>query len=104
MRPIAIAFKDYSINPFTNMGGGELVIIHKCLSCCKLSSNRIAGDDCIYQILCLIKDSINLSQEITQEIINLKLTLINNENKQESLISLLGLNYNCYLSNLNIDI
>lgn len=80
------------------------MIIHKCLSCCKLSPNRIAGDDSEYQLLCLIKDSLNLNQEIIKEIKNLKLTPITNANKEESLVSLLGLNYSSYLIRLNIDL
>lgn len=70
MKPIAIIFKDYRINPFTNRGGGELMIVHKCLCCGKLSPNRIAGDDNEYQILSVLKESISIDNKIIESIQN----------------------------------
>jgi hypothetical protein len=90
MRPIALAFKDYEVNPFTGRGGGELMLIHQCTNCGKLSPNRIAGDDNEYQILCLIKESVDLSQILASKLEKLGLTVITSENKGEALISLFG--------------
>lgn len=44
MKPIALRFKE----------DGEIMVVHKCLSCGKISSNRIAGDDFADAILGLI--------------------------------------------------
>jgi hypothetical protein len=93
MEPLAIAFKDYRVNPFTNKGGGELVIIHQCLTCGRLSPNRIAGDDNEYRILSVIKESINLNENITTQFKNMGLEPITSSNKEEALISLFGTNY-----------
>lgn len=98
MRPLALAFKDYEINPFTGRGGGELMLIHQCTNCSKLSPNRIAGDDNEYQILCILKGSINLNKGISNQLQNLGLELIVSKNKEEALISLFGINYKNYLS------
>ncbi len=53
MKPIGLKFKT----------DGELMIVHKCLKCQKISNNRIAGDDLPNIILSLVqiqKDSGNL--------------------------------------------
>lgn len=44
MKPIGLKFKD----------DGELMIVHKCFCCGKISSNRIAGDDFTDSILSLV--------------------------------------------------
>ena len=92
MQPVAIALKDYRINSFTNKGSGELMVIHQCLNCGKISPNRIAGDDNEYQILSLLKESINLNTDITIQLKNMGLEPITTSNKEEALISLLGIN------------
>lgn len=90
MRPVALAFKNYEINLFTGRGGGELMLIHKCSNCDKLSPNRIAGDDNEYQILCVLKESIDLNQILLNQLNKLGLIPITNENKEEALVSLFG--------------
>jgi hypothetical protein len=97
MQPIAIVFKDYKVNPFTNKGGGELTIVHQCLRCGKISPNRIAGDDNEYQILSVLKESINLSGNIVAQLKNRGLELITTINKEEALICLFGINYQDYI-------
>jgi hypothetical protein len=97
MQPMAIAFKDYSVNPFTNRGGGELMIIHQCLNCGKISPNRIAGNDNEYQILSILKESMNLNEDITTRLRNIGLELITTSNKEEAYISLFGINYQEYI-------
>lgn len=87
---MALAFKNYEINPFTGRGGGELMLIHQCTNCGKLSPNRIAGDDNEYQILRLLKDSINLNSILASQIEKLGLIIITSINKEEALVSLFG--------------
>jgi len=100
MQPISMAFKDYEVNLFTNKGGGELMIIHQCLNCGKISPNRIAGDDNEYQMLCILKESLCLSEDLAMKLLSLGLELITNINKEEALISLFGINYRHHLINL----
>ena len=54
MEPIGLQFKHFTENPFTGRTSGELMIVHRCLSCSKISINRIAGDDDAYIVLTLI--------------------------------------------------
>ena len=90
MRPVALAFKNYEINQFTGRGGGELMLIHLCTNCGKLSPNRIAGDDNEYQILCLLKESVNLNPILASQLEKLGLILITPKNKEDALVSLFG--------------
>ena len=90
MRPLALAFKGCEINPFTERGGGELMLFHQCTNCGKLSPNRIAGDDNEYQILCILKESIDLNQILANQLKKLGLVLITSKNIEEALVSLFG--------------
>lgn len=97
MKPIAIAFKNYEVNPFTGRGNGELMIIHECVSCGRISPNRIAGDDNEYQVLSILDDSFNLDTNFMSKIRNLRINIITSENKEDVLISLFGINYKKYM-------
>lgn len=97
MKPIALAFKDYELNPFTNRGSGELMIVHQCVNCNHISPNRIAGDDNEYQILSILEDSFNLDASLINKVKNLEINIITPENKEEVLISLFGINYQKYM-------
>lgn len=77
------------------------MIIHQCLSCGKLSPNRIAGDDNEYRIINLLKESINLEANIVTRLKNLNLSIITKENQEEVLISLFGINYQKYTENFD---
>lgn len=91
MKPIALAFKNYEINPFTGRGSGELMIVHECSSCYKISPNRIAGDDNEYQILSLLHSSLSLEKSKLNRITSFGIDIITNE--KTVLISLFGINY-----------
>lgn len=68
MKPVGLTFKQ----------DDELMVIHKCLCCGKISNNRIAGDDNTYSITNLIS------------------TLSSKEDKEKVLICLYGYNYEKY--------
>jgi DNA-directed RNA polymerase subunit RPC12/RpoP len=45
MEPIGITFKDEGFDKWGKKKQGEIMLIHKCMVCGKISKNRIAGDD-----------------------------------------------------------
>jgi len=47
----------------TRRSDGELMVVHRCLNCGKISYNRIAGDDNTYALLTLLSDK---PDQITQ--------------------------------------
>lgn len=54
MEPMGLVFKNT---------GNELMVVHKCLSCGKVSKNRIAADDNSHVLLGLIRHSLDISPD-----------------------------------------
>lgn len=65
MKPIGLRFKN----------DGELMIVHRCLSCGKISPNRIAGDDFTDAILELILNESNEDLLTTGDTNDVKIAL-----------------------------
>ncbi|MDP2649533.1 MAG: RNHCP domain-containing protein [bacterium] len=53
MEPIGLTFKKEKSNKYKREDKGEIMLIHKCTLCGKISINRIAGDDDAGKILTL---------------------------------------------------
>lgn len=91
MAPIGISFKKEGADKYGKEKQGEIMLIHKCIKCNKISINRIAGDDDPDQILKVYnesKENIDLSNELKKE----SITLLDNEAEPEIKRQLLGLN------------
>jgi len=93
MKPMALSFKNYEVNLFTGRGSGELMIVHQCINCDKISPNRIAGDDNEYQIISLLEESLCLDENTRNKMTYLGIDVITHERKEAVLISLFGINY-----------
>ncbi len=65
---------------------GELMIVHKCLGCSKISRNRIAGDDNTYAIASLLETDVTKTNNYSVE-------LLTNNDRDEVFIILYGYNY-----------
>lgn len=57
MEPVGLTFKREGVDKYGKVRQGELMIIHTCKSCGKISINRIAGDDEVNAIKDLFKKS-----------------------------------------------
>ncbi|MCL5969913.1 MAG: RNHCP domain-containing protein [Patescibacteria group bacterium] len=77
----------------TNKPNGELMVVHLCLNCGKVSCNRIAGDDNPYVITCLLEEPSSLSKEIITRLASQGISLLTQDDKQEVLTSLYGYDY-----------
>ncbi len=77
----------------TQTSDGELMIVHLCLSCGKISGNRIAGDDNPYALISLLEESRTLDTEIIAKLTNMGITLLTQEDKYEVLTTLYGYDY-----------
>jgi hypothetical protein len=93
MKPIGLIFKNISYNPFTDKARGELMIIHLCLNCGKISCNRIAGDDNSHEIIYLLQKRKNLDKEIISRLNSHGIILLTENDKSGVLTSLYGKNY-----------
>lgn len=52
MEPVGLTFKQESDGP------GELMIVHRCVECGKISKNRVAGDDQAESIIKVFEESL----------------------------------------------
>jgi hypothetical protein len=67
----------------TTKSKGELAIVHECLKCGRLSSNRIAGDDNPYSILSLFD----------QPVQKRRIPMLTLEDREQVLTALFGCNH-----------
>jgi hypothetical protein len=77
----------------TRKPDGELMVVHLCLHCGKVTSNRIAGDDNSYVVVCLLEEPNNRSTEIITRLSRQGIKLLTREDKQEVLTGLYGYDY-----------
>ena len=90
MEPIGLTLKDIKTNPFTNKTSGELMIVHLCLNCGKISCNRIAGDDSPEAIIQLLENT-----DISK--VNLNINLLSKKDRSLVLTAIYGYGYEKYL-------
>lgn len=72
MEPIGLTFKKEGVDKYGKEKEGEIMIIHKCIKCGKISINRIAGDDNADEILKIFKKGLSIKERLGKEIIPLK--------------------------------
>lgn len=65
MRPIGLTVKQ-SPKRYTRLDCGELMLIHACVECGRVSINRIAADDLTEQIFAVYEQSLDQSVSIQQ--------------------------------------
>jgi hypothetical protein len=93
MKPIGLNFKNLRQNPYTGRINGELMIVHQCLVCGKISSNRIAGDDDPIRVASLLEKTNKLGKKTTKKLTSLGIKLLTQKDKPEVLTTLYGYDY-----------
>lgn len=68
MKPLGLTFKKTRENKYGQKKVGELMLIHQCRNCGKVSLNRIAGDDNTEAILDVFNNSQGMAEEIKKNI------------------------------------
>ncbi len=68
MKPIALTFKNEGLDKYGKKKQGEIMIVHKCEKCGKISINRIAGDDSAEEILKILNKKDSLTADIPKDI------------------------------------
>lgn len=74
MRPIGLTVKRTTKKYASSLG--ELMLIHHCLTCGKLSANRIAADDIADFIIEVFHASQRLPPEVTAQVFSSQITLL----------------------------
>lgn len=91
MKPIGLMFKNSQVNPFTGRTNGDLMIIHECTNCGKISPNRIAGDDNVYMILSLLDESLSVSDALRAGLLQRGISMLTQTDKNDVETALFGL-------------
>lgn len=68
MEPVGLTFKDEGDDKYGRLRQGELMIVHRCTGCGKISINRIAGDDSPEVILSVFEKSFDLDTLVRSNI------------------------------------
>ncbi len=63
MKPVGLTFKQEGKDKYGKLRQGELMLLHQCSGCVKISLNRIAGDDTAAAILKLLNTSEKLKKQ-----------------------------------------
>jgi len=74
MRPVGLTLKR-SRNKYA-VDDGELMLIHQCLGCGKLSINRIAADDNAEKLLAIFNDTLCIDESIRHMMISQEIRLL----------------------------
>jgi len=91
MQPIGLTFKQEGSDKYKKLKQGELMLIHKCVSCEKISINRIASDDDTNTILKIFEESKKLNSTERKQLQEKGIRLLTNQDKEKILIQLFGL-------------
>lgn len=90
MKPIGLTFKHSAVNPFTGRSNGDLMVIHMCTNCGKISCNRISGDDNEYVILSVFDESIFLDEAMSSRLKRNGISILTKDDKDDVKVALFG--------------
>jgi hypothetical protein len=93
MQPIGLMLKPGKINRYARENSGEIMLVHYCLSCGKISPNRIAGDDNAFAIIELLSTPPEIEPAIIQATFELNLCLLTKNDKDMVTRALFGNSY-----------
>jgi hypothetical protein len=96
MEPVGLTYKNIEHNPYTGRTSGELMVVHLCRNCGRISCNRIAGDDNAHTIVCLLEKQNSLTKETITRLSSHGIRLLTQDDKHEVLASLFGYDYQKY--------
>lgn len=90
MRAVALSFKKEGIDKYGRKREGELMLVHKCSVCGKLSINRLAADDDEAVIISLFNSSLSLPAGTKKKMSEEGIDIAGPEEKEKVFIKLFG--------------
>lgn len=90
MEPIGLTFKKEGKDKYGREKQGELMLIHRCLKCGKISINRLAADDNEEAILSVFQKSQNLNLQEQEVLFSQGIQLLTAKDEQEIKKQLFG--------------
>lgn len=92
MKPIAFTLKQEGSDKWGNPKQGELMLVHLCAECGKISINRIAADDDSKEILKIWKSSKKLNKNILTQLAKESIKILGPREEKQIHIQLFGKN------------
>ena len=89
MRPVGLTMKN-SRNKYARTASGELMLVHLCTDCDRISINRIAADDHPESIKEVFKASLEASDRLWQQIMSEGINLLGDESCEIIYLQLYG--------------
>ncbi len=90
MKAVALAFKKEGFDKYGNEREGELMLVHECSVCGRISINRLASDDDEAAILSLFDSSLSLPDALGKKILEEGISIIGKADKEKVFIKLFG--------------
>ena len=90
MKPIGLMFKLSEVNPFSGRANGDLMVVHECVHCGKISANRISGDDCTHIILNVLEGSLSISDSKRAALLHRGISMLTLVDMYEVKVALYG--------------
>jgi len=96
MQPIGLAFKHLRWHAYGAQPGGEIMLVHRCLTCGHISYNRIAGDDNPYLLATLLDEPARLDAVLRHALEEKGIQLLTRADRQAVMLCLFGVHYRQY--------
>lgn len=90
MKPIGLTFKHEGVDKYGRQRQGEIMIVHECTACGKISINRIAADDSPEAILSIFQQSLDLDRDKKKKLVQNGIHLISLEKQDVVMKQLFG--------------
>ncbi len=90
MEPIGLTLKNIRLSAYSGSASGEIMLVHYCLACGKLSCNRVAGDDNAYSVISLLDSADTLESDLNSRLAEMNITLLRPADKQMVARALMG--------------
>ncbi len=91
MEPIGLVFKNEGFDKFGNKKIGELMLVHECQKCGRVSINRIAGDDDAREIMNVFEKSLKLKEEEIEKLEKENIVLLKENDRRKIESQLFGI-------------
>lgn len=90
MEPIGLTFKQEGVDKYGGVKQGEIMLIHQCPQCDKISINRIAADDSPVMVKRVFKESQRLEESTKNRLRKAGIRLLGEKDEEEIKTQLYG--------------
>jgi hypothetical protein len=97
MQPIGLTLKTGKVNRYAKEISGEIMLVHYCLACGRISCNRIAGDDNACAVIRLLNEPLEMEPDLMGEISAWNISLLTLSDEDMVTRALFGNAYSSFI-------